>query len=434
MRVHLRRGAVALIALAVLAAPAAAQARTPPTALIAPGQAIAGVHIGDTRARVTALWGPPLVGCRRRPTWIGTVCEQLNNVNVTYDGTGHVVGIDASIRLNVTQTRIVRDAVHGFYATRDGIGPGVAQNVMLRRFGSRARLLPRSLYPGFGGVDRAWVVRGPAHRLTLFGVVGANRGPRGGQITHVTVARELTPVVAGPARISPGETPTVTAQDLVPGHLYQLQATFPEAADPIPLATVRADASGRASAPVSYDGTLALQLAATSTATAGDVAGRLRAVPLDGVQAPAPDDRRAFWLGSLAASAPVALAAPVTTMSVDPPGPVPLETALTVRFGGIVPTTFENPQAPGLTYGLIFQAPCGAPDVQVFVEPVNGVVSLTGAGDNLSPLRSVRFACNSLPAGQPVTVPLVLYREIDLTSGLEKRIAAATVAMTFTRP
>ncbi len=41
---------------------------------------------------------------------------------------------------------------------------------------------------------------------------------------------------------------------------------------------------------------------------------------------------------------------------------------------------------------------------------------------------------NGLPAGKAVRVPLVLYGEIDLKSGLETRIAAATVVMTFTRP
>jgi hypothetical protein len=129
-------------------------------------------------------------------------------------------------------------------------------------------------------------------------------------------------------------------------------------------------------------------------------------------------------------SAPVAVAAPVVTMTVEPAGPVSFDTPLTLRFGGVPPTTLQGDQAPGLSYELVFQPPCGNLDQHVFQDPVAGVLSLPGAADRSSPQRAVRSDCG-LPAGRPVTVPLVPFRDIDLASGATKRLVAATVPVTF---
>ena len=430
----LRRAGGALLVVAALSTPSLAQARVPPTSRIVEGRSIGGVAIGDARAKVVRLWGPPTDRCRRIPAWDGTTCQERSYLTVTYDGTGHVAGIDSFYRVNVTQRHVVGNARFGVFATRAGIGATGAQNTMLKHYGKRASLLPRRLEPGFGGVNRTWIVRGPAGRVTLFGVVGANRGARGGQITHVTIARELAPAVTGPARLGFGEVPPVSADGLVPGLPYRFEVDFPGAADPVPLASVRADAAGHAAASIAYDGPLALQLATDSTAASGDVAGTLRVVGLDGVEPPEPGQLRVFWLGPLVTSAPLAVAAPQTTMTVEPASPVSFDTALTVRFGGVAPTTLQGDQSPGLSYELVFEAPCGDNDQHVFQDPVAGVLSLPGASDRSSPQRSVRSACSGLPAGQPVTVPLTLYRDIDLKAGLTKRITAASVPITFTRP
>jgi hypothetical protein len=411
-----------------------AQARFAPTALIVEGRSIAGVHVGDSRAQVVHRWGAPDDPCRRSPEWNGTVCDHLGHLQVTYDGTSHVVAILVTGRVNVTQPRVPANARRGVYATRAGIGPFVAQNTIVRHYGRKLTLLPRRTDPGFGGVNRTWVVRGPAGRVTLFGVEGASGGRNGGQITRVTVARALVPVITGPARLGLGTVAPVAADGLVPGLPYRVDALFPGSADPVPLAATRADARGHIQVTVAYDGALAEALAAASTATAGDLAGSLRAVAMDGDEPPSSRDRRPFWLGPIVASAPVAIAAPAVTMTVEPAGPLSFDTPLTVRFGGVVPTTLQGDQAPHLSYELVFQAPCGDPDQHVFQDPVAGVLSLPGAADQRSPQRAVRFACADLPAGQAVTVPLVLFRDVDLASGSTRRLVAAEVPLTFLRP
>jgi hypothetical protein len=429
-----RRGIRALLAVAALALPAAAQARFAPTALIVEGRSIAGVHIGDTRAQVVRAWGPPDDRCSHVPVYRGTVCEHLGHLEVTYDGTSHVVAINAGYRVNVTQTRITGNARRGIYATRAGIGPVVAQNTIIRHYGKRLTLLPRRIDPGFGHVSRTWIVRGPAGRVTLFGVTGSSGGRNGGQTIYMTVARALRPVVTGPPRLAVGTVAPVSAEGLVPGLPYRFEALFPGATEPVPLASVTADARGHAEATVAYDGPLAQTLAAQSTAISGDLAGSLRAAALDGVEVPGAGDGRPFWLGPMVASTPVAIAAPAVTMTVEPAGPLSFDTPLTVRFGGVAPTALQGDQAPSLSYTLVFQAPCGDRDVDVFQEPVAGVVSLPGAADPRSPQRDVRFACQDLPPGQPAVVPLVLFRDIDLRSGASKRLVAATVSLTFLRP
>jgi hypothetical protein len=414
----------------MLCLPAVAQARFAPTALIVEGRSIAGVHIGDSRAQVVRAWGPPDERCTRVPVYSGTTCEHLGHLHVTYEGTGHVAAIKADYRVNVTQTRIRGDRRRGIYATRAGIGPVVAQNTIIRHYGRKLALLPRRTDPGFGGVNRTWVVRGPAGRVTLFGVAGSSGGRNGGQIIYMTVARALSPVVAGPARLGAGTVAPVSADGLVPGLPYRFEVLFPGAPEPVGLASVTAGPRGRAEATIAYDGPLAEALAAQSTAISGDVAGSLRIAALDGAEVPRAGDGRPFWLGPMVTSAPVAVAAPVVTMTVEPAGPVSFDTPLTVRFGGVPPTTLQGDQAPGLSYELVFQAPCGNPDQHVFQDPVAGVLSLPGAADRSSPQRAVRSDC-SLPAGQSVTIPLVLFRDIDLASGATKRLAAATVPVTF---
>ncbi len=414
----------------MLCLPTVAQARLAPTALIVEGRSIAGVHIGDTRAQVVRAWGPPDGRCTRVPVYRGTTCEHLGHLHVTYDGTDHVAAITADYRVNVTQTRIRGDRRRGIYATRAGIGPVVAQNTIIRHYGRKLTLLPRRTDPGFGGVDRTWVVRGPAGRLTLFGVTGSSGGRNGGQIIDMTVARARTPVVTGPARLGVGAVAPVSADGLVPGLPYRFEVLFPGAAEPVGLASVTSDARGHAEAAIAYDGPLAEALAAKSTAISGDLAGSLRIAALDGVEVPGAGDGRPFWLGPMVTSAPVAVAAPVVTMTVEPAGPVSFDTPLTVRFGGLPPTTLQGDQAPGLSYELVFQAPCGNPDQHVFQDPVAGVLSLPGAADRSSPQRAVRSDCG-LAAGQSVTVPLVLFRDIDLASGATRRLVAATVPVTF---
>ena len=426
-----RRGVLALLVLAILSIPAVAQARFAPTALIVEGRSIAGVHIGDSRAQVAHRWGAPAGRCRTNPAWDGTVCEHLEHLEVTYDGTNHVAGILVEGRVNVTQPRVTGNVRRGVYATRAGIGPFVAQTTIIRHYGRKLTLLPRrGTDPGFGGVNRTWVVRRPAGRATLFGVEGASGGRNGGQITRVAVVRVLTPVVTGPARLGPGTVAPVAADGLVPGLPYRVEALFPGTTDPVPLAAMPADARGHGQATIAYDGALAEAMASASAATAGDVPGTLRVVAMNGDEAATARDGRPFWLGPLAATTPVALAAPATTMSVEPAGPVSFDAPLTVRFGGVPPITLQGDQAPGLSYELVFQAPCGNPDQHVFQDPVAGVLSLPGAADRSSPQRAVRSDCG-LPAGQSVTVPLVLFRDIDLASGATKRLVAATVSVTF---
>lgn len=429
-----RRGVVALLLAATLALPAAAQARFAPTALIVEGHSIAGVHIGDTRAQAEHAWGKPTDRCRSIPVYDGTVCEFLEHLTVTFDGTRHVTAINANYRVNVTQRHpITGNRRRGIFATRAGIGPVVAQNTMLHHYGKRAAPLPRRTDPGFGGVDRTWVVRGPAGRVTLFGVVGANRGPNGGQITNMTVARELTPVITGPARLGVGSVAPVVADGLVPGLPYRVEVLF-GGADPVPLAPMQADAQGHAQASVAYDGALAVELATRSAAVTGDLAGTLRVVAMDGDEVPAAGAGRPFWLGPVVAGVPIAIAAPAVTMTVEPAGPVSFDSPLTVRFGGLPPTTLQGDQSPGLSYDLEFQAPCGDQDIHVFQDPVAGVLSLPGAADRSSPQRSVRFACGNLPLGQPATVSLVLFRSIQPAKGPEKTVVAAQAAITFLQP
>lgn len=428
-----RRVLLALLSVAALALPAAAQARLAPTALIVEGRSIAGVHIADTRAQVVRAWGPPDDRCTRVPVYRGTTCEHLGHLHVTYDGTNHVAAITADYRVNVTQTRIRGDRRRGIYATRAGIGPVVAQNTIIRHHGRRLTLLPRRTDPGFGGVSRTWIVRGPAGRVTLFGVTGSSGGRNGGQIIDMTIARALAPVVTGPPRLGVGSVAPVSAEGLVPGLPYRFEALFPGAGEPVALASVTADARGHAEATIAYDGPLAQTLAAESTAIAGDLAGSLRIAALDGVEAPDAGSGRPFWLGPMVASAPVALAAPAVTMTVEPAGPLSFASSLTVRFGGVAPTTLQGDQAPSLSYELVLQAPCGGQDIHVFQEPVAGVVVLPGEPDRSSPQHDVRLACENQPAGQAVTVPLVLFRDIDLASGVTKRLVAATVPLTFLR-
>ena len=430
----LRRGVLALLVVASLALPAAAQARFAPTALIVEGRSLGGVHLDDARAQVVRLWGPPDERCRVRPEWGGTVCQHLAHIEVTYDGTGHVAGITVFGLTNVTQPRVSGNVRRGVFATRAGIGPFVAQNTLIRHYGRRATLLGRRSFTDFGHVNRTWVVRGPAGRLTLFGVTGGSGGPNGGQITHVTVARERTPALTGPARLNLGTIAPVVADGLVPDLSYRVEATFPGASEPVPLATMRADSQGHAAANVAYDGDLAAALTGASTATEGDLAGSLRVVALDGDEPARSDDRRAFWLGPLVVSAPLAIAAPATTMTVEPSGPISFETALTVRFGGVLPTVLQGDQAPHIHYELVFREACGHAELHVFQEVVAGVVSLPGAADHFSPQGTVRFACGTLPAGQSVTVPLVLFRDVDLASGGTRRLVAAEVPLTFLRP
>jgi hypothetical protein len=436
----LRRGLLALAILSACASPAAARVRFAPTTLIVEGRSIAGVHVGDTRAQVTRAWGPPDKRCDGTTTYLGVICHYLEHLEVTYDGTAHVVAISADYRVNVTQARIVGNARRRIYATRSGIGPIVAQNTLLRHYGARLTLLPKRTDPGFGGVDRTWILHGPAGRVTLFGVVGASGGRNGGQTIHMTVARALTPSVAGPARLDIGGSAPVSADGLVPGTPYRFEVSFP-GAEPVPLASVTADAAGHAQATIAYDGALAAALAVGSTAVSGDVAGALRLQALDGTERPfsarggaTAGGGRPLWLGPLLVSEPLAVAAPATTMTVEPTGPVSFDTPLTVRFGGVPPITLQGDQAPGLSYSLVFQAPCGADDQSVFQDPVAGVLALPGAADQRSPQRAVRSACSGLPAGQAVTVPLVLTRNVDLPSGAVKSLVAAVAPVTFLRP
>lgn len=429
-----RRGLLALLVLATGWFPAAAQARVAPTALIVEGRSIAGVHIGDTRAKVTQRWGPLTDRCSNIPVYAGTVCEYLDHLEVTYDGTARVLAVTAWLRVNVTQRIIVGNARLGHYATRAGIGPAVAQNTLIRHYRKRLVRLPRGTDAGFSHVDRTWVVRGPAGRVTVFGVTGGSRGRNGGQTVYVTVAGALAPVVEGPARLGVGTVAPLSADGLLPGLPYRVEALLSGTTDPVPLATMRADANGHAEAVVAYDGPLSVAVATESAAVIGDLAGSLRVVAMDGLEAPPVGARRPFWLGPVIASAPAAIAAPAVTMTVEPAGPVGFDTPLTVRFAGVPPTTLQGDQSPGLSYELVFQAPCGGDDEHVFQDPVAGVLSLPGAADRLSPQRSLRVACENLPAGQPATVPLVLSRTIDPSTGPTRTVTAAQVAITFLRP
>ena len=87
-------------------------------------------------------------------------------------------------------------------------------------------------------------------------------------------------------------------------------------------------------------------------------------------------------------------------MTVEPAGPVSFDTPLTVRFGGVPPTTLQGDQAPGLSYELVFQAPCGDPDQHVFQDPVAGVLSLPG---RRRPEQPPARACGARAACRPAS-------------------------------
>ena len=412
--------AIAASALAVAGMVGAASAAAKPrTALIVEGRSIGGLKLGDTRGRAAAIFGS-VKRCTRNTDQLGSECELGfdSHVTATFDLLGRVEALTAFYRTNVSQPIVPPLLRDGRYATRRGVGAALMSGRLRHFYGARLKKAPgagTSLRPPL-------YVTGPPGYVTAFEYVGALKG---GQVTHVTVARWLKPAVAvTPASAGPGSVVHVAASGLLPGAPERVSLVFGKRNVRVLAATVAAAANGTVALDLPYDGQLTEALldafAPGTTPPAATVRIDALEAPGDDSEVPSRPGLRPFWLGPYSVEAPLQLAAVTPTVTVEGAQPIDLSQGLTVRLGGVAPATIVASEDDG--YGVTLDA-CRGFDLTGPVQ--GGVFSAPGSVtiDGSSGLGCTRGA----------TAPTVRTGTITLTRRAvgDNRVTVATTPFTY---
>ncbi len=229
---------ISALAVAGMAGAASAAAK-PRTALIVEGRSIGGLTLGDTRARAAAIFGS-VKRCTRSTDQLGSECELGfdSHVTATFDLLGRAEALTAFYRTNVSQPIVPPLLRDRRYATRRGVGAALMSGRLRHFYGAR---LKKATGPGNSPRPPLYVT-GPRGYVTAFEYVGALKG---GQVTHVTVARWLKPAVTvTPASAGPGSVVRVAASGLLPGAPERVSLVFGTRNIRVLAAAVTAAANG----------------------------------------------------------------------------------------------------------------------------------------------------------------------------------------------
>ena len=242
--------AVAVVALG-LAGTAAAAFKVPRSGVIVEGRSIAGLKLGDSRARALAIFGR-LNRCDTTAAYEGVTCEAsiTGRTVVTFDALGRAIVISTDNRTNTSAPRVVANRNLEVFATRAGIGGGLMSGRLRAHYGAR---LKKASIRGFQTRPPLYVT-GPAGFLTAFNVVGGL--VTGGQVDWVTVARRFQPSLSvTPPSAGPGAVVHVAAHGLLPGAPYRLELALPGQTRVL-VAVASAAADGGLALDVPFDGLL----------------------------------------------------------------------------------------------------------------------------------------------------------------------------------